>query len=110
MIPRAATRATDHGYVVYVVEGGAAIEKIVTLGMNTKDGWVEVRNGLAPGELLVVRGVEALTNGAMVKASKVDSLDASAPEIPLSFDGGVRREGGSGRDGGRRQRGGGDSP
>jgi membrane fusion protein, multidrug efflux system len=110
VIPRAATRATDHGYVVYVVEGGAAVEKVVTLGMNTKDGWVEVRNGLAPGELLVVRGVEALTSGALVKASKVDSLDPSAPEIPLSFDGGVRREGGSGRDGGRRQKGGGDTP
>jgi RND family efflux transporter MFP subunit len=111
VIPRASTRATDHGYVTYVVEGGAAIEKVVTLGMNTKDGWVEVRNGLAPGELLVVRGVESVTPGALVKASKVDSLDASAPEIPLSFDGGgVRREGGSGRDGGRRQRGGGDSP
>jgi len=112
VIPRAATRATDHGYIVYVVEGNAAIEKVVTLGMNTKDGWVEVRSGLAPGELLVVRGVESLSNGAQVKASKVDSLDASAPEIPLSFDGG-RREGGarsagsgSGKDGGRRPPGG----
>jgi RND family efflux transporter MFP subunit len=111
VIPRAATRATDHGYVVYVVEGGTALEKVVTLGMNTKDGWVEVRNGLGPGELLVVRGVESVTPGALVKASKVDSLDASAPETPLTFDGGARsREGGSGRDGGRRQKGGGDSP
>jgi RND family efflux transporter MFP subunit len=108
VIPRSTTRATDHGYVVYVVENGAAIEKTVTLGMNTKDGFVEVRSGLAPGELLVVRGMESLANGAQVKASKVDSLDASAPEIPLSFDGG-RREGGagragagSGRDGGKR--------
>jgi len=108
VIPRATTRASDHGYIVYVVEGNAAIEKIVTLGMNTKDGWVEVRSGLAPGELLVVRGMESLSNGAQVKASKVDSIDPSAPETPLSFDGG-RREGGarpagsgSGRDGGRR--------
>ena len=106
-----ATRASDiarakrRGRIASLVsiENGAAIEKVVTLGMNTKDGWVEVRSGLAPGELLVVRGVESLTNGAQVKASKVDSLDASAPEIPLSFDGG-RREGGgrSGRDGGGR--------
>lgn len=110
VIPRASTRATDHGYVVYVVEGNQAIEKVVTLGMNTKDGWVEVRSGLGPGELLVVRGVESLTNGALVKASKVDSIDASAPETPLfSLDGG-HREGGSGRDGGRRPPGGGPSP
>ena len=72
---------------------------------------MEVRSGLGPGELLVVRGVESVTPGALVKASKVDSLDASAPEIPLTFDGGVRgREGGSGRDGGRRQKSGGDTP
>jgi hypothetical protein len=71
---------------------------------------VEVRNGLAPGELLVVRGVEALTAGALVKASKVDSIDPAAQEVPLSFDGGMRREGGSGRDGGRRPQGGGNSP
>jgi RND family efflux transporter MFP subunit len=112
VIPRAATRATDHGYVVYVVEGNAAIEKVVTLGMNTKDGWVEVRSGLGPAELLVVRGVESLTNGAQVKASKVESLDPDAGETPLSFDGG-RREGGpgsrSGRDGGRRPPGGGEA-
>jgi RND family efflux transporter MFP subunit len=100
VIPRVATRATDHGYVVYVVQGDSAVEKVVTLGMNTKDGWVEVRSGLSAGELLVVRGVEGLTNGVLVNASKVDSLDASAPEIPLSVDGGRR---GGGRDGGARR-------
>ena len=84
VIPRAATRATDHGYVVYVVQDNAAVEKVVTLGMNTKDGWVEVRNGLAAGELLVVRGVESLTNGAKVNASKVDSMDPAAAETPLA--------------------------
>jgi RND family efflux transporter MFP subunit len=107
VIPRSATRATDHGYVVYVVQGPVAIEKIVTLGMNTKDGWVEIRSGLVAGELLVVRGVESMTNDAQVKASKVDSLDASAPEIPLfgGLDGGGRREGGGGgREGGAGRR------
>jgi RND family efflux transporter MFP subunit len=98
VIPRAATRATDHGYIVYVVDGEQAVEKVITLGMNTKDGWVEVRSGLKGGELLVVRGVEALANGASVRASKVDSLDASAPEIPLQLDGG--RRGGDGGGGG----------
>jgi len=100
VIPRAATRATDHGYVVYVIEGTAAVEKVVTLGMNTKDGWVEVRNGLKAGELLVVRGVESMTNGALVTANKVDSLDASAPEVPLELDGGARDGGGRGGGGG----------
>ncbi|HXK20718.1 MAG TPA: efflux RND transporter periplasmic adaptor subunit, partial [Polyangiaceae bacterium] len=93
VIPRSATRATDHGYVVYVVEKGAAVEKVVTLGMNTKDGWVEIRSGLKPGELLVVRGVESVSSGTKVNASKVDSLDPSAPETPLKSDGSGRPAG-----------------
>lgn len=84
VIPRSATRATDHGYVVYVVQGSTAREKVVTLGMNTKDGWVEVRSGLEPGELLVVRGVESVSDGAKVIASKVASLDPAAVGVPLS--------------------------
>jgi RND family efflux transporter MFP subunit len=100
VIPRSATRATDHGYVVYVDENGSAIEKVVTLGMNTKEGDVEIRSGLTPGELLVIRGVESLTNGARVNASKVASEDPSAPETPLAADGGVRGDGGARTDGG----------
>jgi RND family efflux transporter MFP subunit len=83
VIPRSATRATDHGYVVYVVEGSVAREKVVTLGMNTKDGWVEVRSGLKAGELLVVRGVESVTDGVKVNATKVESLDPAAVGVPI---------------------------
>lgn len=83
VIPRSATRATDHGYVVYVVQGNVAKEKVVTLGMNTKDGLVEVRSGLQAGELLVVRGVESVTNGARVNATLVQSLDPAAVGVPL---------------------------
>ena len=70
-IPRPAARATDHGYVAYVVEGDVAKERTLTLGMNTKDGWIEVRSGLKAGDLLVVRGGEALSEGAKVKAARV---------------------------------------
>jgi membrane fusion protein, multidrug efflux system len=97
VIPRAATRATDHGYVVYVVQGNKAVEKVVTLGMNTKDGWVEIRSGLVAGELLVVRGVESLTNGARVIASEVTSMDPAAPETPLAPGSGSARPFGSAR-------------
>jgi RND family efflux transporter MFP subunit len=73
IVPRSAVRATDHGYVVYVVEGDVAKEKTVTLGMNTKEGQVEVRSGLAAGELLVVRGAEPLSTGAHVRARPVEA-------------------------------------
>ena len=81
LIPRSAARATDHGYVAYVIENDVAKERPLNLGMSTKDGWVEVRSGLKAGEMLVVRGAEPLANGSHVKANKVtpDSLKADAP-------------------------------
>jgi membrane fusion protein, multidrug efflux system len=102
VIPRTAVRPTDHGTIVYVIQGDTAVEKVVTLGMNTKDGWMEVRTGLTAGELLVVRGAEALTNGVHVKASKITSLAPDAPDpVPMQLDGGARPAGsGSGHRGG----------
>ncbi|HWE30496.1 MAG TPA: efflux RND transporter periplasmic adaptor subunit [Polyangia bacterium] len=82
LIPRSAARATDHGYVAYVVEGGdTAKEHPLTLGMSTRDSWVEVRAGLKAGDTLVVRGAEALSNGSKVHANTVtpESLNAAAP-------------------------------
>lgn len=71
LIPRLAARATDHGYVAYVVNGEVARERVLTLGMSTRDGWVEVRKGLAAGDLLVVRGAEALSDNAKVRPTRV---------------------------------------
>jgi hypothetical protein len=80
IIPRTAARATDHGYVAYVIEGDSAKERLLQLGMSTRDGWIEVRGGVAAGDLLVVHGAEALTTGAKVKATHVtaESLKAGA--------------------------------
>jgi RND family efflux transporter MFP subunit len=92
-VPRASVRATDHGYVAYAVENDVAKERLLTLGMNTKDGWIEVRSGLKAGDLLVVRGAEALSDGAKVKATRVTGAsfssggDASAPASSTSPSG-----------------------
>jgi len=108
MIPRSATRATDHGYVVYVVEGDSAVERTVKLGMSSKDGWVEVRSGLTAGEWLVVRGADALTPGARVRATKLASFDGgvSAPaddDDDRDGDGGAGAGVGDGADRPRRR-------
>jgi len=108
VIPRTATRATDHGYVVFVADGDKVDERAITMGMNTKDGWVEVRNGLKPGEWLVVRGAEALSDNARIRANRITSLDASAPEPTMNGDGGADpnagpRAGAFGGDGGARR-------
>jgi multidrug efflux system membrane fusion protein len=67
VIPQTAIRPSERGFLAFVVEGGVAAERVLTLGLRTEDGWVEVKAGLAPGESLVVRGAEALREGAALR-------------------------------------------
>lgn len=78
MIPRAAVRPTERGFVIYVVDKDAATERVVQLGANTRDGWVEVREGLTPGEKLVTLGAEPLSDGARVTVTEVPPPVSSA--------------------------------
>lgn len=70
VIPQTAIRPSERGFLAYVVNNGIAEQRVLTLGMRTADGQVEVRNGITPGELLVIRGAEALRDGAKVKVEK----------------------------------------
>ena len=67
VIPQTAVRPSERGFLTFVVEDGKARERVVELGLRTADGRVEVREGLKPGEQLVVRGGEALKNGVAVR-------------------------------------------
>jgi len=67
VIPQTAVRPSERGFLAYVVENNVAVERVLTLGMRTADGSVEVLTGLAAGEVLVVRGAEALRNGVPVR-------------------------------------------
>lgn len=77
VIPQTAIRPSDRGFIAYVVENGIAAERVVTVGMRTVDGQAEVLAGLKAGEILVVRGAEALRDGAPVRVSKAPE---KAPE------------------------------
>ncbi|HEX2121120.1 MAG TPA: efflux RND transporter periplasmic adaptor subunit, partial [Thermoanaerobaculia bacterium] len=70
VIPQTAIRPSEQGFLAYVIEDGMARQRILTLGMRTADGQVEVKSGLQPGESLVIRGAEALREGAKVKVTK----------------------------------------
>ncbi len=89
VIPQTAIRPSERGFLAFVVEGEVAKERVVELGMRTPDGRVEVRSGLKTGETLVVRGGEALRDGAPIRiapgpgsgaGSAADSGSGSGPE------------------------------
>ncbi|MCU0275348.1 MAG: efflux RND transporter periplasmic adaptor subunit [Acidobacteria bacterium] len=70
VVPQTAIRPSEKGFLAFVVENGRAVERILTPGMRTADGYVEVLAGLKAGELLVVRGAEALSDGVAVHVAK----------------------------------------
>lgn len=78
VVPSIAVQPTATGNIAYVVdEKNVAHQKQVKLGMYTPGGSVEITQGLAEGELLVVQGFEALSDGAPVKISQRTTLEAA---------------------------------
>ncbi|MBK5258026.1 MAG: efflux RND transporter periplasmic adaptor subunit [Thermoanaerobaculia bacterium] len=69
VIPQTAIRPSERGFLAYIIENGVAHQRVLTLGTRTADGQVEVKNGIQPGEMLVVRGAEALRDGVKVKVT-----------------------------------------
>ena len=67
VIPQTAIRPSERGFLAYTVENETAREQILTLGLRTEDGLVEVLSGLKEGQQLVIRGSEALKDGAKVR-------------------------------------------
>jgi RND family efflux transporter MFP subunit len=67
VVPESAVRASEKGFLAYVIEGDVARERVVELGLRTADGLVEIKRGLTLGENVVVRGAEALRDGAPVR-------------------------------------------
>jgi multidrug efflux system membrane fusion protein len=80
VVPQTAIRPSEKGFLAFVVEDGRAVERILAPGMRTADGYVEVLSGLKVGDLLVVRGAEALSSGVPVRlvASKNTAVNVGA--------------------------------
>jgi len=68
VIPAAAVLEEDNVSVVYVVEDGTAVRKVVTTGIE-EDGQLEILTGLAGNEQIIVTGQNSLRDGSKVLAS-----------------------------------------
>jgi len=78
VVPSLSVSPTSTGNIVYTVDDkNIAHLRQVQLGMYTPDGGVEITQGLAVGELLVVTGFEALSEGAPVHISSRTTLQAA---------------------------------
>jgi RND family efflux transporter MFP subunit len=78
VVPSIAVQPTDSGNVVYTVDDkNTAHLKKVQLGMYTPEGGVEITTGVAAGDLLVVEGYEALSEGAPVQIKSRTTVEAS---------------------------------
>ena len=79
VVPQTAVRPSERGFLAFVVENDAAVERVLNLGMRTAEGLVEVTSGLKAGEMLVVRGGEALRNGVPVRMIKPGEKQVEGP-------------------------------
>jgi membrane fusion protein, multidrug efflux system len=78
VVPSISVQPTATGNVAYTVDDkNIAHLRVVQLGMYTPDGGVEITQGLSAGELLVVEGFEALSEGAPVKIAARTTLQAA---------------------------------
>ncbi len=78
VVPSIAVQPTDSGNVVYTVDDkNIAHLKKVQLGMYTPEGGVEITSGASAGDLLVVEGYEALSEGAPVSIKTRTTVEAA---------------------------------
>ncbi len=84
VVPQTAIRPSEDGFLAFVVVDGVAKRRILAIGLRTDDGQVEVRSGLAVGERVVIRGSEALFEGAPVREAgakpEATNPDAAKPD------------------------------
>ncbi len=91
-VPELAVRPSERGFLAFVVEEGVAKERKLTLGLRTGDGRVEIQSGLKEGDQLVVRGNEALFDGAPVRIAEGEPDARAQSRVPAPPDAAPRPE------------------
>jgi len=68
VVPDSAILPTERGFVAFIVKESKAVQRSVRPGLFVREGVVEILEGLAPGETLVVTGTAAIGDGFEVRA------------------------------------------
>ncbi len=71
VVPEDAVTQIQGGAFIWVAVDDKATRRRVELGVRTP-GYVEIRDGISPGDLVVVGGLDRLTEGIAVQATVVD--------------------------------------
>ncbi|HVW30204.1 MAG TPA: efflux RND transporter periplasmic adaptor subunit [Polyangiaceae bacterium] len=103
MIPEEAARPSDRGFLGYVVDGDIVHERKLELGLHTTDGFVEVKSGVDAGDVIVTKGIEALSDGSHVRLGGVPDT-TGAPASSAHAPSGAPAGASSGAHGGGKHR------
>lgn len=76
VVPDSGILPTERGFVAFVVKDGKARQRSVRAGLFVREGAVEILDGLAPGDLLVVSGAAALRDGVDVAVRNPGAVPA----------------------------------
>jgi hypothetical protein len=84
-VPQTAVIPTDQGFVGFVLKGEDQVERrLLKLGLYTREGSVEVVEGLAIGDRLVTRGAASLSESSRVVVTSAPEDEAAGAGGPGS--------------------------
>lgn len=80
VVPEGAIKASESGFVAYVVDDGKARMRPIQIGMKTEQGEVEIISGLRSGETVVVEGSDLLADGVAVQDATYENPETPRPQ------------------------------
>jgi len=80
VVPEGAIKASESGFVSFVVEESKARMRPIQIGMKTEQGEVEILSGLKSGETVVVEGSDLLADGVAVQDATFENPETPQPQ------------------------------
>lgn len=81
MVPEESLLQRVDGTALFRLVEGERVERMVVRVGVLRDGWVEIRSGLEPGDFVVARGQEELVDGGRVSLRSTEGDLLAAPEV-----------------------------